>query len=175
MAARGTAEWKGDLKGGSGTFTAGDGISGDFSFKTRFEDAPGANPEQLIGAALASCFSMALSNALAMDGHVPESVRTEAVVSIGKIDGANSIARIDLTTIGDVPGHRPGHLRGVRRERADRLHREPRPRGRAGEEPDRDARELGAQLPLEPQQPDQRLRVADLVDERTPGRRGATG
>ena len=105
MAARGTAEWKGDLKGGSGTFTAGDGISGDFSFKTRFEDAPGANPEQLIGAALASCFSMALSNALAMDGHVPESVRTEAVVSIGKIDGANSIARIDLTTIGDVPGN----------------------------------------------------------------------
>lgn len=105
MAARGTAEWKGDLKGGSGTFKAGDGgISGDFSFTTRFEDAPGANPEQLIGAALASCFSMALSNALAMDGHVPESVRTEAVVSIGKIDGANSIARIDLTTIGDVPG-----------------------------------------------------------------------
>jgi osmotically inducible protein OsmC len=105
MAARGKAEWKGDLKGGSGTFAAGDGgIAGDFSFRTRFEDAPGANPEQLVGAALASCFSMALSNELAMDGHVPESVRTEAVVSIGKIDGANSIARIDLTTAGKVPG-----------------------------------------------------------------------
>ena len=105
MAARGKAEWKGDLKGGSGTFEAGDsGIGGDFSFSTRFEDAPGANPEQLIGAALASCFSMALSNALATDGHVPDSVRTEAVVSIGKIDGANSIARIDLTTVGKVPG-----------------------------------------------------------------------
>ena len=105
MAARGTAEWKGDLKGGSGTFTAGDGISGDFSFKTRFEDAPGANPEQLIGAALASCFSMALSNALAMDGHVPESVRTPRPSSrSGRSTAPNSIARIDLTTIGDVPG-----------------------------------------------------------------------
>jgi osmotically inducible protein OsmC len=105
MAARGKAEWKGDLKGGTGTFQAGDGgIAGDFSFTTRFEDAPGANPEQLIGAALASCFSMALSHALATDGHVPESVATEAVVSIGKIDGANSIARIDLTTTGTVAG-----------------------------------------------------------------------
>jgi lipoyl-dependent peroxiredoxin len=105
MAARGSAEWKGDLKGGSGTFAAGDGgIAGEFSFQTRFEDGPGANPEQLIGAALASCFSMALSNALSQEGHVPDSVRTEAVVSIGKIDGANSIARIDLTTVGRVPG-----------------------------------------------------------------------
>lgn len=105
MAARAKAEWKGDLKGGAGTFAAGDGgIAGDFSFRTRFEDAPGANPEQLVGAALASCFSMALSHALATDGHVPESVATEAVVSIGKIDGANSIARIDLTTVGRVPG-----------------------------------------------------------------------
>lgn len=105
MAARGRAEWKGDLKGGSGTFAAGDsGIEGEFDFHTRFEDGPGANPEQLIGAALASCFSMALSNMLAQEGHVPESVRTEAVVSIGKIDDANSIARIDLTTVGRVPG-----------------------------------------------------------------------
>ncbi len=105
MAARAKAEWKGDLKGGAGTFAAGEGgIGGDFSFRTRFEDAPGANPEQLVGAAVASCFSMALSNALATDGHAPESVATEAVVSIGKIDGANSIARIDLTTVGKVAG-----------------------------------------------------------------------
>lgn len=105
MAARGRAEWKGDLKGGSGTFEAGDsGIAGDFSFTTRFEDAPGANPEQLIGAALASCFSMAVSNALSQGGNVPESVRTEAVVSIGKIDDATSITRIDVKTVGKVPG-----------------------------------------------------------------------
>ena len=50
MPAKGSAEWKGDLKGGAGTFTAGDGISGDYSFKSRFEDGPGANPEQLIAA-----------------------------------------------------------------------------------------------------------------------------
>lgn len=105
MAARGSAEWKGDLKGGSGTFQAGDsGIAGDFSFTTRFEDAPGANPEQLIGAALASCFSMAVSNALAQGGNVPESVRTEAVVSIGKIGDVTSITRIDVKTVGKVPG-----------------------------------------------------------------------
>jgi osmotically inducible protein OsmC len=105
MAARGKAEWKGDLKGGSGTFEAGEGgIAGDFSFSTRFEDAPGANPEQLLGAALASCFSMALSNALAMDGHVPDSVDTEAVLSLGKIDDATSITKVDITTVGRVPG-----------------------------------------------------------------------
>ena len=105
MAARGNAEWKGDLKGGSGTFQAGDsGIAGEFSFHTRFEDGPGANPEQLIGAALASCFSMAISNALSQQGNVPESVRTEAVVSIGKIDDVTSITKIDLKTVGKVPG-----------------------------------------------------------------------
>jgi osmotically inducible protein OsmC len=105
MAARGNAEWKGDLKGGSGTFEAGDsGIAGEYSFHTRFEDGPGANPEQLIGAALASCFSMAISNALSQQGNVPESVRTEAVVSIGKIDDVTSITKIDLKTVGNVPG-----------------------------------------------------------------------
>jgi len=105
MAARGNAEWKGDLKGGSGTFEAGDsGIAGEFSFHTRFEDGPGANPEQLIGAALASCFSMAISNALSQQGNVPDSVRTEAVVSIGKIDDVTSITKIDLKTVGNVPG-----------------------------------------------------------------------
>ena len=57
MPANGSAEWKGDLKSGAGTFTAGDTIAGDFSFRSRFEDGPGANPEQLIAAAHASCFS----------------------------------------------------------------------------------------------------------------------
>ena len=65
MPAKGFAEWKGDLQSGGGTFTAGDTISGEYSFKSRFEDGPGANPEQLIAAAHASCFSMALSNNLA--------------------------------------------------------------------------------------------------------------
>src|SRR4029079_8056468 len=69
--AKGTAEWQGDLKGGTGTFTAGDSISGGYPFKSRFEDGPGSNPEQLIAAAHAACFSMALSNILAEAGSAP--------------------------------------------------------------------------------------------------------
>ena len=105
MPAKGHAEWNGDLKGGSGTFTAGDGgIAGDFSFKSRFEDGPGANPEQLIAAAHASCFSMAFSNALSEAGHVPDSVKTDAKVTLRLLDDGPSITKIELTTVGAVPG-----------------------------------------------------------------------
>jgi osmotically inducible protein OsmC len=104
MPAKGNAEWKGDLKGGTGTFTAGDSISGDYSFKSRFEDGPGANPEQLIAAAHASCFSMALSAALADAGTPVTSVRTDATVTLRFVDGAPTITAINLTTVGDVPG-----------------------------------------------------------------------
>lgn len=105
MPAKAEAEWKGDLKSGSGTFSAGDGgISGEFSFKTRFEDAPGANPEQLIGAAHASCFSMALSAGLADAGHTVESVKTDATVTLRIVDGAPTITKIELVTVGRVPG-----------------------------------------------------------------------
>jgi osmotically inducible protein OsmC len=104
MPAKGSAEWKGDLKGGAGTFTAGDGISGDYSFRSRFEDGPGANPEQLIAAAHASCFSMALSAALADAGTPVNSVKTDATVTLRFVDGAPTITAINLTTVGDVPG-----------------------------------------------------------------------
>ncbi|MBB4663629.1 OsmC family protein [Conexibacter arvalis] len=104
MPARGTAEWKGDLRSGGGTFTAGDTISGDYSFKSRFEDGPGANPEQLIAAAHASCFSMALSNALAQAGTPVDSVQTNAVVTLRPVDGVPTITKIELTTVGKVPG-----------------------------------------------------------------------
>jgi lipoyl-dependent peroxiredoxin len=104
MAAKGFAEWKGDLQSGSGTFTAGDTISGDYSFKSRFEDGPGANPEQLIAAAHASCFSMALSNMLAEAGTPPESVRTDATVTLRPVDGVPTITKIALVTVGRVPG-----------------------------------------------------------------------
>jgi osmotically inducible protein OsmC len=104
MPAKGSAEWQGDLKSGSGTFTAGDGISGDYSFKSRFEDGPGANPEQLIAAAHASCFSMALSAALADAGTPVESVKTDATVTLRFVDGAPTITTIALTTVGSVPG-----------------------------------------------------------------------
>ena len=104
MPAKANAEWKGDLRGGSGTFTAGDTISGQYSYKSRFEDGPGANPEQLIGAAHATCFSMALSAALADAGTPVDSVKTDATVTLRLVDGAPTITKIELTTVGQVPG-----------------------------------------------------------------------
>lgn len=104
MPSKGNAEWKGDLKSGSGTFTAGEDISGSYSFKSRFEDGNGANPEQLIGAAHSACFSMALSNALAEAGTPVDSVKTDAVVTLRIVDGAPTITKIALTTVGEVPG-----------------------------------------------------------------------
>jgi osmotically inducible protein OsmC len=104
MPAKGTAEWHGDLRSGGGTFTAGDTIHGEYSFRSRFEDGPGANPEQLIAAAHASCFSMALSNMLAEAGTPPQSVETEAVVTLRQVDGAPTITTIALSTVGVVPG-----------------------------------------------------------------------
>ncbi len=104
MPSKGNAEWKGDLRSGSGTFIAGDTIQGEFSFKSRFEDGPGANPEQLIAAAHASCFSMALSNGLAEAGTPVDSVKTDATVTLKIVDGAPTITSIALTTVGVVPG-----------------------------------------------------------------------
>lgn len=104
MPSKGNAEWKGDLKSGKGTFTAGDTIQGEFSFKSRFEDGPGANPEQLIAAAHASCFSMALSNGLAEAGTPVDSVKTDATVTLKIVDGAPTITSIALTTVGQVAG-----------------------------------------------------------------------
>jgi osmotically inducible protein OsmC len=104
MPAKGHAEWKGDLKGGSGTFTAGDDISGQYSYKSRFEDGPGANPEQLIAAAHAACFSMALSNMLAEGGNPVDALNTDATVTLRIVDGAPTITAIKLVTVGRVPG-----------------------------------------------------------------------
>ena len=104
MPSKGHAQWQGDLKGGSGTFTAGDDITGEYSYKSRFEDGPGANPEQLIAAAHASCFSMALSNILAEAGTPVDAVDTDAVVTLRFVDGAPTITAIKLTTVGRVPG-----------------------------------------------------------------------
>ena len=104
MPAKGTAEWKGDLPSGTGTFTAGDTITGGYTFKSRFEDGPGSNPEQLIAAAHAACFSMALANMLAQAGSPAESVHTDATVTLRRVDGAPTITKIALVTVGRVPG-----------------------------------------------------------------------
>ena len=107
MATRdGTAEWRGDLQSGSGTVSVASGLfeQGNYSFASRFEEGPGTNPEELIAAAHAGCFSMALSNILSEAGHQPESVRTTAKVHLRNIEGQPTIAGIDLVTEGQVPG-----------------------------------------------------------------------
>jgi osmotically inducible protein OsmC len=106
MAARqATAEWKGDLKAGSGRVKLGSGAyEGAYSFTSRFENQAGANPEELVGAAHAGCFSMALANSLATAGHTATSVHTTADVHLGKDDKGFLITRIDLTVDAVVPG-----------------------------------------------------------------------
>jgi osmotically inducible protein OsmC len=101
----GSAEWRGNVESGSGTVTVGDGVfEGAYSYESRFGEGEGTNPEQLIAAAHAACFTMALSNILSTAGHTPDSLRTNARVHLRNIDGAPTLARIDLDTEGHVPG-----------------------------------------------------------------------
>jgi len=106
MATRnGSAEWKGDLKGGSGTVKVGDGVfEGNYSFSSRFEEGEGTNPEELIAAAHAGCFAMALSLVLTEADHPPDSIEAEARVHLRLVDGLPTIAKIDLDVAGSVPG-----------------------------------------------------------------------
>ena len=95
-----TAHWEGDLRSGTGTMRLGSGAwEGPYSFKTRFEGAPGANPEELLGAAHAGCFSMALSAGLFKAGKTATSIDTKVVVILEGL----AITRIDLTTRAVVP------------------------------------------------------------------------
>ena len=101
----GNAEWTGNLKEGKGHFNTGS-IEGEYSFKSRFEgeNDKGANPEQLIGAAHAACFSMALANALAEHGHEPEQIQTSVDVTMKIVDGVPTITKAAISTLGKVPG-----------------------------------------------------------------------
>jgi lipoyl-dependent peroxiredoxin len=104
-ARRASAEWQGNLKEGDGRMALGSGAwEGPFTFKSRFEEGAGTNPEELIGAAEAGCFTMQLAATLSEQGHTVESVKTDASVQIRNIDGAPTIAQIDLVTRGRVPG-----------------------------------------------------------------------
>lgn len=99
------ATWKGGLKGGRGEMALGSGAyQGAYSFGSRFEEATGTNPEELIGAAHAGCYSMALSAGLERAGHSPEQVHTEAKVHLTKGEGGFGISRIDLVVEARVPG-----------------------------------------------------------------------
>lgn len=101
-----SALWEGDLKGGSGTMSSESGVlnRAAYSFASRFEDEGKSNPEELLGAAHAGCYSMALSNELHKAGHNSKSVDTKATVTLEMIDGAPTISTIKLVAVADVPG-----------------------------------------------------------------------
>jgi osmotically inducible protein OsmC len=101
-----TAEWKGTIKEGSGHMVVGKGAyDGPYSFASRFESGNGTNPEELIAAAHAGCFSMALSGGLTRAGTPPTSISTTAKVHIDALEGGGfGITKIDLETVGVVPG-----------------------------------------------------------------------
>jgi len=99
------AVWDGDLMSGRGTIKIGSGAwEGPYSFKSRFEDGAGTNPEELIAAAHAGCYSMALSGALSKAGSPPKRIETKAKVDLRKEDAGFRIASIHLTTKASVPG-----------------------------------------------------------------------
>lgn len=99
------AEWQGGLQDGQGRMKLGSGaFEGPFSFKSRMENGTGTNPEELIGAAHAGCFSMALSLELANAGHTPKRVQTRAEVNFDKEGDGFAIKSVALHTEGDVPG-----------------------------------------------------------------------
>jgi lipoyl-dependent peroxiredoxin len=99
-----SAEWKGGLKGGNGTINVTRAnFQTPYSFPSRFEEGQGMSPEDLIAAAHAGCFSMALSADLEKAGFTPESVRTTATAHLEPVDGKPTIARIDLDTTARVP------------------------------------------------------------------------
>lgn len=99
------AVWKGDLQTGSGTLKLGSGAyEGQYSYKSRFEEGVGTNPEELIGAAHAGCFTMQLSSALSRQGFKVNNVETTATVHLEKGESGFSITHIDLVTKGDVEG-----------------------------------------------------------------------
>ena len=99
------ARWEGTLQEGAGTMAFGGGaFEGQYSFGSRFEEGAGTNPEELIGAAHAGCFSMALSGVLQRAGHEPDRIETSARVHLDKDEGGFSITRVELRTEAAVPG-----------------------------------------------------------------------
>ena len=106
MIRKGSAEWRGNLKEGKGTVSTESGVLSNaaYSFSTRFENARGTNPEELVGAAHAGCFSMALSAQLGNAGMTPESIRTTASVTLEKGDSGFSITAVHLDVTARIPG-----------------------------------------------------------------------
>lgn len=102
----GSATWQGGLKDGTGTVTTGSGAINalPYSFKTRFDDQQGTNPEELVGAAHAGCFTMALSKILGEAGLTADMMETKADVKLEQVDGGFAVTSVHLTLEGKVPG-----------------------------------------------------------------------
>lgn len=100
------AQWNGDLRNGTGTLGTPSGVLKEtpYSFRTRFESAPGTNPEELIAAAHAGCFTMAFSNVLGLAGHAPRQLATEATLGMESVPGGFKIATMHLNVRGSVDG-----------------------------------------------------------------------
>ncbi|MFX2607549.1 OsmC family protein [Enterobacter mori] len=111
----GSAHWSGDIKSGKGTVSTESGVLNQqpYGFNTRFEGATGTNPEELIGAAHAACFSMALSLMIGEAGFTADSIDTTADVSLDKADGGFAITKIALTSKVTVPGIDPQKFDGI--------------------------------------------------------------
>lgn len=111
------ARWEGALQDGRGTMAFGSGaFEGQYSFGSRFEEGPGTNPEELIGAAHAGCFSMFLSGVLGNAGHTPDDIATSARVHIDKVGEGFAITKVELQTRGRVPGLSDEEFRGYAEE-----------------------------------------------------------
>jgi lipoyl-dependent peroxiredoxin len=105
MARSAQARWEGTLKEGQGTSKTQSGaMDGQYSFSSRFEDGTGTNPEELIAAAHAQCYAMALNVALERDGHTPNYIEANVDVHMGRTDAGPTITKIVIHTEGDVPG-----------------------------------------------------------------------
>lgn len=106
MKRKAAAEWKGGIKDGKGTISTDSGVLSEsqYSFSTRFENGSGTNPEELIAAAHAGCFSMALSAQLGEADMTAESIRTTANVNIDKVEGGFAITKVHLDVTARIPG-----------------------------------------------------------------------
>lgn len=101
-----SAAWSGGLKEGTGTISTESGVleKTQYGFKTRFEEGPGTNPEELIGAAHAGCFTMALAAQLEKEGMTAKNLLTSATVTLDKVDGGFSISAVHLDLVANIPG-----------------------------------------------------------------------
>ncbi|HEY8533401.1 MAG TPA: OsmC family protein [Micromonospora sp.] len=115
-----SAEWRGNLTDGSGSIRTGKGgLQGSYSFRSRFEEGEGTNPEELVAAAHAGCFSMALSKGLSDAGFTPVSVNTTVELHLEKTDAGMTITRIDLNTVADVPEIEDARFQEIARNAKD--------------------------------------------------------